>query len=426
MVYVQDIKGKALMPTQRHGKVRRLLRDGLAVVIMREPFTIRLTYESTTFTQDVSLGVDAGSQHIGVSATTSKKELFAAQVELRSDVQKLLATRLENRRTRRNRKTRYRAPRFNNRRRKENWLAPSIRNKVDGHLKVIRMVHRILPVTKTTIEVAQFDAQKIKNEQIQGVEYQQGEQMGFWNVREYVLARDGHRCQHCKGKSKDPILNVHHLESRKTGGNAPNNLVTLCETCHKAYHRGEFDLKFKRGTSLRDAAAMNIMRWAVYNQAREEFENVHLTYGYFTKHIRICNGITKSHTADARCISGNPLAAAQESIYVLRLRRRHNRQIHKCTILKGGYRKLKQAPYTVKGYRLFDKVRYQGQEAFIYGRRTSGSFSVKTFDGESLSNGVSSKKLLFQNISRTCLITKKRNVPFPPLAEPRSIHGVIP
>ena len=129
------------MPTQRHGKVRRLLRDGLAIVVMREPFTIRLTYESTTFTQEVSLGVDAGSQHIGISATTPEKELFAAQVELRSDIQKLLATRLEQRRTRRNRKTRYRAPRFNNRRRKENWLAPSIRNKVDGPLKVIRMVH---------------------------------------------------------------------------------------------------------------------------------------------------------------------------------------------------------------------------------------------------------------------------------------------
>ena len=84
MVYVQDINGKALMPTQRHGKVRRILRDGLAVVIMREPFTIRLTYESTTFTQEVSLGIDAGSQHIGVSATISKKELFAAQVPFRT------------------------------------------------------------------------------------------------------------------------------------------------------------------------------------------------------------------------------------------------------------------------------------------------------------------------------------------------------
>ncbi len=425
MVYVQDINGKALMPTQRHGKVRRLLRDGLAVVIMREPFTIRLTYESTAFTQEVSLGVDAGSQHIGISATTSGRELFAAQVELRSDIQKLLATRLESRRTRRNRKTRYRAPRFNNRRRKDNWLAPSIRAKVDGHLKVIRMVNRILPVAKTTIEVAQFDAQKIKNDKIQGVEYQQGEQMGFWNVREYVLARDGHKCQHCKGKSKDPILNVHHLESRKTGGDAPNNLITLCETCHKAYHRGEFELKLKRGTSLRDAAVMNIMRWAVYKRTRQEFANVRLTYGYVTKHTRISNGIEKSHTADARCISGNPLSVAQENIYFLRQRRRHNRQIHKCSILKGGYRKLNQAPYMVKGYRLFDKVRYQGQEAFIYGRRTSGSFSIKTFDGKSLSDGVSFKKLLFLNISRTYLITKKRNIPFPPPAESGSIHGVL-
>ena len=425
MVYIQDINGKALMPTQRHGKVRRLLRDGLAVVVMCEPFTIRLTYESTTFTQEVSLGVDAGSQHIGISATTPGKELFAAQVELRSDIQKLLATRLEQRRTRRNRKTRYRAPRFDNRRRKDNWLAPSIRNKVDGHLKVIRMVHKILPVTKTIIEVAQFDAQKIKNDQIQGVEYQHGEQLGFWNVREYVLARDGHKCQHCKGKSKDPVLNVHHLESRKTGGNAPNNLITLCETCHKAYHRGEFDLKLKRGTTLRDAAVMNIMRWAVYNKAKAEFDNVHLTYGYFTKHTRISNGIEKSHTADARCISGNPRAAAQKGTYFLRLRRRHNRQIHKCTILKGGYRKLNQAPYMVKGYRLFDKVRYQGQEAFISARRTSGYFSIKTFDGKSLSDGVSFKKLLFLNISRTCLITKKRSAPFPPPAKPGSIYGEL-
>lgn len=413
------------MPTQRHGKVRRLLRDGLAIVVMREPFTIRLTYESTTFTQEVSLGVDAGSQHIGISATTPEKELFAAQVELRSDIQKLLATRLEQRRTRRNRKTRYRAPRFDNRCRKDNWLAPSIRNKVDGHLKVIRMVHKILPVIKTIIEVAQFDAQKIKNAQIQGVEYQHGEQLGFWNVREYVLARDGHKCQHCKGKSKDPVLNVHHLESRKTGGDTPNNLITLCETCHKAYHRGEFELKVKRGVTLRDAAVMNIMRWAVYNKAKAEFDNVHLTYGYFTKHTRISSGIEKSHTADARCISGNPLAATQKGTYFLRLRRRHNRQIHKCTILKGGYRKLNQAPYTVKGYRLFDKVRYQGQEAFIFGRRTSGSFSIKTFDGKSLSDGVSFKKLLFLNISRTCLITKKRSAPFPPPAEPGSIYGEL-
>lgn len=117
MIYVQNKTGKALMPTERHGKVRRLLRDGLAVVVRREPFTIRLTYDSTTYTQPVCLGADAGTKHVGVSSTTDSKELYAAQVELRTDIVKLLATRREQRRTRRNHKCRYRAPRFDNRRR---------------------------------------------------------------------------------------------------------------------------------------------------------------------------------------------------------------------------------------------------------------------------------------------------------------------
>ena len=119
MVYVLDIEGKPLMPTERHGKVRRLLRDGKAHVIRLQPFTIQLDYESTTYKQEVSLGIDAGSVHIGVSATTEKKELFAAEVILRTDIVKKLASRLEMRRARRNRKTRYRKPRFDNRRRKE-------------------------------------------------------------------------------------------------------------------------------------------------------------------------------------------------------------------------------------------------------------------------------------------------------------------
>lgn len=278
MIYVRSKEGSVLMPTERCGKIGYLLRHGKAHVVSRVPFVVQLDYDSTTYTQDVSLGIDAGSKHIGVSASSEKKEMLAAQVELRSDIVKLLSTRRELRRNRRNRKTRYRKVRFDNRKKKDGWLAPSVEQKIESHLKVIRLVHKLLPITKTTIEVAQFDAQKIKNPDINGEDYQQGEQMGFWNVREYVLARDGHKCVHCKGKSKDPILNVHHLESRKTGGNSPSNLVTLCETCHKAYHRGEFELKIKRGSSLRDAAVMNIMRWAIYERAKLEFGNVHLTY----------------------------------------------------------------------------------------------------------------------------------------------------
>ena len=267
MVYVLSHTGSALMPTQRHGKVRRLLRDGLAHVVMRTPFTIQLDYESTEFTQPVTLGVDAGSTHVGLSATTDAKELFSAEVMLRTDIVKLLSQRLESRRIRRSR-LRYRAPRFDNRKRPDGWLAPSVENRVQTHLRLIEKARSILPVTKTVIEVAQFDQQLLKNPDISGVQYQQGEQMGFWNTREYILCRDDHKCQHCKGKSKDPVLNVHHIESRQTGGDAPNNLITLCEACHKAYHKGEVQLKIKRGTSLRDAAVMNIMRWELYRRAR--------------------------------------------------------------------------------------------------------------------------------------------------------------
>ena len=420
MVYIIDIDNNPLMPTERHGHVRRLLRDGKACVVKRTPFTIKLNYRTTTYVQEVRLGIDAGTQHIGVSATTKSKELFSSEVVLRKDIVDLLSTRREQRKTRRNR-LRHRKARFNNRKRKDGWLAPSVQNRVDAHLKVIRNVHRILPIAKTTIEVAQFDVQLIKNPNIEGVDYQRGEQMGFWNVREYVLARDGHKCQHCHGKSKDPILNVHHLESRKTGGNAPNNLITLCETCHKEYHRGKFELKIKRGKSLRDAAVMNIMRWAVYNKAKQEFENVHLTYGYITKNTRIQNGIVKTHAADARCISGNPAASPLPFYYLQKQIRRHNRKIHKANILKGGKKKANQSPYIVKGFRLFDKVKYNGIECFVYGRRVSGSFYIRKIDGTKVHTGISFKKLKFLEVRKNFLITKEGISAIPPMPKDMGI-----
>ena len=214
MVYVTSKNGQPLMPTGNYAKVRILLKNKKAKIIKRCPFTIQLAYDITNYTQDITLGVDAGSKHIGLSATTKDKVLFESDVELRNDIVDLLSTRRQNRRTRRYHKTRYRKPRFNNRRRKDGWLAPSIQNKVDTHLTVIRRVYEILPITKIIVEVASFDIQKIKNPTISGTEYQQGEQLDFWNVREYVLFRDGHTCQCCKGKSKDKILNVHHIESR--------------------------------------------------------------------------------------------------------------------------------------------------------------------------------------------------------------------
>ena len=260
-------------------------------------------------------------------------------------------------------------------------MTPSSENRVAAHLRIIRLVNSILPIVKTSIEVAQFDSQKIKNDKIAGIEYQQGEQLGFWNVREYVLARDEHVCQHCKGKSKDKILNVHHIESRKTGGNAPNNLITLCETCHKAYHNGEIQLKIKRGTSLRDAAAMSIIRWEVYNRTKREYNNVQLTYGYITKYTRIHNGITKTHCADAFCVSGNVNAERLPWFYGVRLTRRHNRSLHLFKPRKGGKRQRNVASHWIGKSRLqqYDYVEWNGQKAFISGSKCGRPY-LKNFD----------------------------------------------
>lgn len=214
MVYVLDINGHPLMPTRRSGKVRRMLKNKQAKVVKRCPFTIQLLYKSTTGTQPVSLGIDAGSRHIGASATTETNVLYEADIELRNDIVDLLSSRRELRSGRRNRKTRYRRARFDNRRRADGWLAPSVRQKVQTHLSVVERVCQILPVTKIIAETASFDIQKIKNPDISGTGYQQGEQLDFWNVREYVLFRDVHVCQCCKGKSKDKILNVHHIETK--------------------------------------------------------------------------------------------------------------------------------------------------------------------------------------------------------------------
>ena len=415
MVYVLNIEGKPLMPC-KEAKARKLLKENKAKIYKKEPFTIQLLFVCENQTQDITLGVDAGSKHIGLSATTKEKELYAADVELRNDIVDLLSTRRQNRRTRRNR-LRYRKPRFNNRvhSKKNGWLAPSVEQKIQTHFKVVEDIHKLLPITKIVVETASFDIQKIKNPEIHNEEYQQGEQLGFWNVREYVLFRDNHTCQCCKGKSKDKILNVHHIESRKTGGNAPNNLITLCETCHKGYHNGTVELPktIKRGMSFKDAAFMGIMRWSFYNRLKEIYPNVVMTYGYITKDTRIKNNLPKDHYIDARCISGNPNAEPLGYYFYQKKVRCHNRQIHKSNILKGGKKKLNQASYLVKGFRLFDKVEFEGQICFIFARRSSGYFDIRKLNGEVIHRSASWKKLKLLETRKSLLMERRA---LPPIA----------
>lgn len=404
LVFVTNKHGEPLMPCYPR-KARLLLKQQQAKVVKQTPFTIQLLHGSTGYKQEVSLGVDQGTKHVGLSATTEKVVLFEGEVKLRTDIQKNLATRSELRKSRRNRKTRYRKARFLNRKKPEGWLAPSVQHKVDSTIRILEKLHEILPIKHISMEVAQFDIQKIKNPSIQGVEYQQGEQLGFWNVREYVFYRDNHTCQHCKGKSKDSILNVHHIESRKTGGDSPDNLITLCETCHHKIHSEGLEYLFQRKRkSLRDATQMTIMRWFIYNKAKSLYPHLQLTYGYITKNTRISNGLEKSHMIDARCISGNPLSRPSTDSYLIKQVRKNNRQLHKAKILKGGVRKNNQAPKFVNGFQLFDKVIFNDQICFIFGRRSSGYFDLRLLDGSIIHRSANSKNLILLEKASTWLI----------------------
>lgn len=416
MVYVLSKTGQPLMPTENHAKVRVLLKQQKAKVITNCPFTIQLLYNSTDYAQPISLGIDAGSKHIGLSATTEEKVLYESDVALRNDITDLLSARRALRHARRNRKTRYRKARFDNRVHGKNngWLAPSIREKIDSHMTVVDKVCKLLPITNIVVETAAFDIQKIKDPDINGTNYQQGEQLGFWNVREYVLFRDGHECQCCHGKSKDPVLNVHHIESRRTGGNAPNNLITLCETCHKGYHKGTVILPktIHRGMRFKDATFMGIMRWAFYNRLKESYVSknisISVTYGYITKNTRIEHHLPKAHFVDARCISGHQDATPSNEVFYQKKVRCHNRQIHKLTINKGGIRKRNQAIYEVKGFRLYDTVLWKGQKCFIFGRRSTGRMDLRLIDGTHINASAGYKNLKLLRKRSNYLIEQRK------------------
>ena len=418
MVYVISKNGKPIMPTENHAKVRLLLKHRKAKVVKRTPFTIMLLSTSKTYKQNITLGIDAGSKHVGMSATTRKKELFSAELRPRNDVVKLLSTRRELRHSRRNRKTRYRKARFSNRvhSKHKGWLAPSVEVKIWNHINGISLVNKILPLTTIRVETAEFDLQRLKAMQ-EGKpipvdkDYQLGEQYNFYNTRQYILHRDGYRCVCCGAKStdkKEVKFHIHHLESRKTGGNSPSNLITLCETCHKLYHTGKIEIPINKRKikSMRDAAFMGIMRKTLKERLRNMFPNIEIkeTMGYITKYWRERKNIKKSHTSDAFVIAKNLDAKRLDKSLLIVPKRQHNRQIHKCTINKDGIRKLNQTPKYVFGYKLFDKVLCLGQEGFIFGRRSSGYFDIRKLNGEKIHAGISYKKIKLLERSNSMLI----------------------
>jgi len=333
MIYVLSKDNQPLMPTCRFGKVRRMLKSGLAKVVSRSPFTIQLLYDSTTYTQPITLGIDSGYKKIGFSAVTEVREVISGEVDLLDNVSERITERSTHRRIRRTKKTRYRKPRFNNRKRQEGILAPSVQHKLDSHVRLVEKIQRILPITKVVVEIGSFDVQKLKNPEIEGVAYQEGEQFGFDNLREYILHRDGHKCKNpkCGNRSKEAILQVHHLGFWKQDRtNRPSNLITLCTHCHSSANHQPKGFLYgwqPKLNSLKPATFMSTVRKRLVsdlNQVLPTYE----TYGYITKGKRKELDLEKTHSTDAFVIAGGTTQIRCNPISVSQVRR-NNRDLEK-------------------------------------------------------------------------------------------------
>ena len=381
-VYVLDMNGQPLMPTSRFGKVRRLLRDNKAKVVKRCPFTIRLLYEpETKIVQEVVLGVDTGSKHVGVACVGNDKVLYQSQVELRDDIKRKMDRRRTFRRNRRNRKTRYRKPRFLNRRnsiRKDRYC-PTVISKCYGHEREIEFCKKILPIKDTVLETGKFDTQLMEKPWLQEHKwaYQKGVNYGYANAREHALVRDSYTCQ-CCGK-KNCRVEVHHIVFRRNSGSDDlENLITLCEDCHKAVHSGEIDLKLKgkrRGT-LRYATQMSVIR----NMLLKKYPNAIETYGFVTKVNRENLVIGKDHYIDACVIASGGLEFEQCDILY------HKKCVPvQSRVLTKGIRSEKRLPVgKVHGFKRYDKVEYLGITCFVNSRRVGGNFTLMDINSNNL------------------------------------------
>lgn len=311
-VCVLSNNGERLMPTIRLGKVRHLLKDGKAKIIKHHPFTIQLLYDSKTNTQPIEICEDVGYNYIGISVKSEFHEYVSVQYDTLQDEKDCHDGCRRVRRSRRNR-LRYRQARFDNRKRDDGWLAPSLEHKKELNVNVIKMYCKVMPITHAIVEVGSFDTILVKaieegKATPESADYQKGPRYKLATLREAAFYRDNYTCQVCGRKANEgAILHVHHMFYWKCRhGNSLSELITVCEKCHtpanhqkggKLYGFSE-DIKF---ANLSGAAFMNTVRWQIVNVLYAAFGKpfVTFTYGAMTKEKRIALHLEKSHNNDA-------------------------------------------------------------------------------------------------------------------------------
>lgn len=411
MVYVLNQDNTPLMPCS-NVIARLLLKQGKAKCIKRTPFTIKLLCQATDYTQNLTLGVDTGCSKIGSAVVKDDGDVvYLSQVEIRNDISDKMKQRSKYRRNRRNRKTRYRKARWENRKNsiKNNRFSPTMTSKFNSHLKEINFINSILPITKTIIETATFDPHLMKNPKLYNENYrkwgyQKGINYGFANTKEYVLTRDKYTCQHCKGKSKNSRLEVHHIVFRRNGGSdEESNLITLCKTCHDGLHNGNIVLK-KTGkvkSQLKHATQMNSIRVQLLKNLECEE-----TFGFVTKEHRQLLNLPKEHYMDAVAIASQGNEVKFKANMVL---------FKKC-VSDGDYQQSKgirseqRIPTgKIKGFRKFDKIRYIGKEYFIKGRMSSGYAILMDIEGSKIDFSNAPKGMKTPKLSNCIRISARKS-----------------
>ena len=405
LVFVINKHNKQLMPCKQ-SKARKLLKEKKAKIVYYNPFTIQLLYGSSGYIQEVNVGIDSGAKYVGFAITSQNKVLMKGEIELRQDVSENLASRKIFRRSRRQRKTRYRKARFLNRKRKEGWLPPSIQSRIDNQINWINKFTSLLPNYNLTVEVGKFDTAKMINPNIKNEDYQKGNLYDYENKKAYIIAREKGRCQICGKEYDENGWHLHHIKQRKdNGSDRVDNLALVHHQCHKDYHDGKLgNFKFKKCKDYKETTFMNILRLQIYRRVK-----CNITYGYYTKINRMKLQLEKTHYNDAIAISGIKVISYDcAKIYTIKQFRKKKKSLHEATARKGrkepnrGAKRNSKNTSHSNGFYLNDKVKVFGKIGWISGFTNGGCYIKDTENNYITIPNKTYKQVGFKNLEFVC------------------------
>jgi len=396
-ILVIDKNKKALMPCHP-ARARELLTSGKAAIQRRFPLTIILKERESGDTQPVALKIDPGSETTGLALVADFQRgtcvIWGAELTHRGQqIRDALLSRLQQRHSRRARHTRYRPARFRNRRRSAAWLPPSLKSRIDNIWTwTVRLAWRC-PITSISQELVRFDLQLMENAAISGVEYQQGALQGY-EVREYLLEKWGHKCAYCG--AKDLPLEIEHITPKTRGGsNRVTNLSLACHACNQkkgpqtAAEFGHPEVQTKARQPLKDAAAVNATRWALFDHLKLTGLPVEAGTGGRTKFNRFGQGYPKAHWIDAACVGESGTAVRLDPTQVTLSTKAAGRQRRQMTLPdKHGFPRTKaKTSSTAYGFKTGDFVKaivptgkYAGTHVGRVAIRNRPSFGLNGFD----------------------------------------------